>query len=81
MKAGLRVWFHRVSSIAWVLIGGIAFLLGWNQAIWAVWIASVYANVKSDWAAAEAADDSAVLARLDEIERKLDLALNRGGQE
>jgi hypothetical protein len=34
-------------------------------------IASVYANVKSDWGAAEAADDRDVLDRLERIEALL----------
>jgi hypothetical protein len=46
-------------------------LIWWPQSVAFVIVASVYANVKSDLGAAEAADDRAVLDRLDRIERLL----------
>jgi len=63
-----RIWFHRSRSIAWALVGALSFPLGWANSIVLVWIASLYANVASDWAASEAADDREVLERLDRIE-------------
>jgi predicted membrane-bound spermidine synthase len=57
MKA---VIFHRVSAVLWTL-ALIPALIFWKESIVFVIIASVYANVKSDWGAAEAADDHVVL--------------------
>lgn len=65
-----RVWFHRSRSVAWILAGAAA-LIWWRESIAFVIIASVYANVASDWASSEAADDRAVLERLDRIEQLL----------
>ncbi len=67
----LRVWFHRTRAIAWAL-AGIAALTWWRNSIVFVIIASVYANVISDWTAGEAADDRAILDRLHRIEQRLD---------
>lgn len=67
-----RVWFHRGSAVAWLAFGVTAFALGWAESITLVWAASVYANVKSDWGAAEAADDAQLLKRLDEVMAKLE---------
>lgn len=60
-----RVLFHRVCAVIWILLLIPAYLW-WRDAIFFVIAASIYANVKSDWAASEAADDSAVMAKLDE---------------
>ena len=53
------------------MFGLVAFALGWAESIALVWAASVYANIMSDWASSEAADDSVVLERLDRLERML----------
>lgn len=66
-----RVLFHRCSAAFWGVLGLISFALGWQNSVAMVWLASVYANIKSDWGAAEAADDSAVTERLDRHERML----------
>ncbi len=66
-----RVWLHRGRAVAWVVFGVVSASLGWANSIALVWFASVYANVVSDWGAGEAADDSAVLARFDAMDRKL----------
>lgn len=66
-----RVWFHRCRSMAWMTVGALSFPLGWANQIVLVWVASLYANVASDWAAAEAADDRKITRRLDGIERLL----------
>jgi hypothetical protein len=58
-----RVWFHRSRSIAWMVVGALSFPFGWAHSIVLVWIASLYANVASDWSASEAADDRAVLVQ------------------
>lgn len=65
-----KVWFHRVSALAWALTL-LPALKWWPDSVAFVIAASVYANVKSDWGAAEAADDRDVLDRLDRIERLL----------
>jgi len=64
------VTFHRACAVVWA-VSFVPALLWWSQSIWFVIVASVYANVKSDWGAAEAADDSGVLERLDRIEALL----------
>lgn len=61
------VWFNRASAIAWVLFGFISFTLGLQNSVALVWLASVYANAKTDWGAAEAADDRAVLTELRDL--------------
>lgn len=73
MSAGKRriVWFHRASAVLWAVLT-VPALLWWKTSILFVIAASIYANVKSDWSAAEAADDSAVLARLDQLDEKID---------
>jgi hypothetical protein len=65
-----RVWFHRFRSAAWAVLT-LAALCWWPDSVAFVILMSGYANVVSDWTAAEAADDRAVLARLDRIERLL----------
>lgn len=88
-----RVWFHRGGAIFWALMTIPAYVW-WQDAIWFVIACSLYANIKSDWGAAEAADDTAVMDRLDgmerrrdqqfaEMERKLDLLLSarQGGDD
>jgi hypothetical protein len=65
-----KVWFHRIRAGIWVLIGGASFLFGFANNIVLVWLASLYANIVSDWGAAEAADDREVLERLQSIEQK-----------
>lgn len=70
-----RVWFHRASSFFWIVFGVASFALGWQSAIALVWASSVYANVKSDWAAGEAADDRKLLEHLQRIEDKQDRIL------
>ena len=64
------VWFHRASAILWALTLPAA-LKWWPQSVAFVIVASVYANVKSDWGAAEAADDREVVERLERIETML----------
>lgn len=70
-KVGARVWFHRVCAIVWVflLIPGY---LWWRNAIFFVIAASIYANVKSDWAASEAADDTDVLTAIANLDKRID---------
>lgn len=52
-----RIWFHRTRAGGWILVGVASFLFGWYDKVTLVWIASLYANVVSDWGAGEAADD------------------------
>lgn len=67
-----RVWFHRISALIWLALL-IPALLWWSESLWFVIMASVYANVKSDWGAAEAADDRALHERLARIEEELEM--------
>jgi hypothetical protein len=67
--ASARVRFARARAIGWALLGVVSFPLGWAESVVLVWIASVYANVASEMATGEAADDRAVTDRLDRIER------------
>lgn len=60
-----------MSAALWGLLGVVAFMFGWQDSIPLVWVASAYANIKSDWGAAEAADDRAVMERLDRHEQIL----------
>lgn len=66
-----RVLFHRVCALIWVLLLIPAYLW-WRDAIFFVIAASIYANVKSDWAASEAADDSAVLGAIEDLAERLE---------
>lgn len=61
-----RVLFHKCSSIAWVLLL-IPSWLWWNSSILWVITISIYANIKSDWAAAEASDDSTLIEEIKEL--------------
>ncbi len=65
------VLFHRVSAAVWAALL-VPALLWWQESILFVIAASIYANVKSDIGAANAADDREVLVRLDRIEARLD---------
>lgn len=67
-KTPRRVWFHRASAAVWAILGAVSFVFGLQNSVALVWLASVYANVKSDWGAAEAADNTDVTQRLDRIE-------------
>jgi hypothetical protein len=76
-KTRRRVRFHRGRAVAWAALGALSFLFGWQESVMLVWIASVYANVVSDWTAGEAADDREICDRLDRIEAQLDALLER----
>ena len=78
MVPAVKVWFHRSRSIVWAL-SLIPAILWWQESILFVIIASVYNNVVSDWAASEAADDSAVIQRLDDLEAKLSRIVEGSG--
>jgi hypothetical protein len=66
----LRVQFARVRAAIWAVLTLCA-LKWWPDSVAFVIIMSGYANVVSDLSVAEAADDTAVLERLDRIERLL----------
>lgn len=68
MSPRLKVWFHRSRAIAWIAVGAVSFWRGWSDSVTLVWAASLYANIVSDWTAAEASDDRDVIARLERIE-------------
>jgi hypothetical protein len=65
-----RLWLHWAIAAVWTASAVPAFLW-WKESILFVIAASVFANVYAAISAAEAVDDSAVLAKLDEIERLL----------
>lgn len=78
-----RVRFARLRALAWAVVGVVSFPLGWANSVVLVWIASVYANVASEVAAGEAADDEAVLTEVRALRREvaeLRSALGRLGQ-
>lgn len=60
--------FNRACAVIWALLL-LPALKWWPDSVALVIVASVYANVKSDWGIAAAADDRAILNRLDELER------------
>lgn len=62
-----RVLRQRLMAIAWTLFGLVSFAMGWQNNVALVWAASVYANVKTDWGTAEAADDSELITTLRQI--------------
>lgn len=64
-----RVRFARLRAFAWALVGAVSFPLGWANSVVLVWIASVYANVASEIAAGEAADDDAVISEIRALRR------------
>lgn len=66
-----RVWFHRSRSLAWAVVATVAWPLGWLNSVVLVSLASLYANVASDWAASEAADDHTILDRLHGMESRM----------
>lgn len=66
-----RVLFNRGSAVLWVIAGVLAFPLGWAYSVAFVTVASIYANVKTDWGTAEAADDSKVLEAIAELRREV----------
>lgn len=67
-----RVRFARLRAIIWAVIGVVSIPTGWMSSVVAVWMASVYANVESGIAAAEAADDEAILAEVRALRRVVD---------
>lgn len=52
-----KIVLNKAAAIAWVVAGIMSFPLGWAYTIWFVVICSIWANVYSSWATAEAADD------------------------
>lgn len=71
MSTKQKVWFNKATAVLWIILGVMAFFLGWKDAVWFVVVASVYANVKADWSTAEAADDRALKAQLAELKEML----------
>lgn len=64
MKTPWPVWFGRARAAAWFVGGVVAMLLGKTDSVALVWWASVYANIESGMATAQAADDREVLAEV-----------------
>lgn len=63
-----KVLFHKIRAVCWVIIAPIA-LIWFPDSVAFVIIVSCYANVVSDWGAAEAANDTEIIDRLDRLER------------
>jgi hypothetical protein len=71
-EADPRVKFNWGSAIFWLALGIASFPLGWYDLVVLVWIASVYANIKTDISAAEAADDRKVLREIHKNRAQMD---------
>jgi hypothetical protein len=65
------VWFNRVSAVLWAVFGLAALPLGWANSVVLVWLASAYANAKTDWGTAAAQDDSSVLDAIQELREEV----------
>lgn len=63
----LKVWFHRSRAAGWVLVGILSFVYGWANSVALVWAASLYANIVSDWTAAEATDDRHIIEEVEAL--------------
>ena len=66
-----RVWIHRSRAVAWAVVGALSFPLGWANSVVLVWIASLYANVSTDWGNGEAADNTEVIDAIKELRTEL----------
>jgi hypothetical protein len=66
-----RLWTHRIIAIIWTL-SAIPAYLWWRDSVLFVIVASVFANIYAAVSALEAADDRAVIDRLERMERKID---------
>lgn len=64
------VLFNRVCAVMWA-VAVVPAWLWWRESVLFVIVASIYANVKSDWGAAAAADDRPVLQELAEVKAEL----------
>lgn len=70
MHKSKAVWFNRACAVGWT-ISLVPALVWWKDSIVFVIIASVYANIKSDWGVAEAADDQNVEQKIEALEDRL----------
>jgi hypothetical protein len=66
-----KVKFNRISAVVWLILLPFSLWL-WPQSVAFVIIASVYANIKSDWGIAEAADDTKVIKLIKYVIRLLE---------
>jgi hypothetical protein len=71
MSVNRAVWFNRISAVLWVVAGIISFPLGWANNVVLVWLASVYANVKTDWGTAAAENNEEVLRAIAELTKEV----------
>lgn len=60
-----------------MIVGALSFPLGWANSVILVWVASLYANVSTDWGNGEAADNRELREPLERIEAKLDALLEQ----
>lgn len=75
-----KILFHRFSAAIWALLL-VPALIWWKDSVTFVILASIYANVKSDWGAAEAADERELVQRLARIEEELVMLRNSRGRK
>ena len=66
----MRKWIHLAVALASVVLA-VPALLWWRDSVLFVIALSLFANFYAAISAVEAADDSAVLTRLDELEQKI----------
>ena len=73
-----RVYANRVTAVGWAIFGVLAFWpLRWQDSVALVWLASVYANVKTDWSISEAANDSVVISEIRALRAELRKAVRQ----
>lgn len=61
------MWFHRSRAALWLCVGVASFIFGWENSVVLVWLASLYANIVSDWTAAEATDDRHLVEEMEAL--------------
>lgn len=66
-----RARFARARAIAWVVAGIVAYPLGWWWSVAFVTTASLYANIASEIAAGEAADNREIMRELRALRREV----------
>lgn len=65
------VWFHRFRAMCWAVAYPVTVLFNVQDSVSLVWFASAYANSLTDWGAGEAADDSTVLNKIEELSMEI----------
>lgn len=71
MSVNRSVWFNRISAVLWAIGGVVVLMLGYGNSVIAVWLASVYANSKTDWSIAAAENDEKVLRAIADLREEV----------